>query len=80
MAHKTITISEEAYNILAGHKRPGESFTEAIIRLLHRREKGSLLEHRGKWIGDDEEFERIFTEIDALWHRSEQPEAGTRSA
>jgi len=45
MAHKTITISEEAYESLAKHKSPNESFTKAILRLTSGRGKArSLLE------------------------------------
>ena len=45
MAHKTITISEEAYQSLAKHKSPNESFTEAILRLTSGRgDARSLLE------------------------------------
>jgi len=66
LAHKNITISEEAYNILADNKRTGESFTEVIIRLLGSRKRGSLLEHKGRWVGSDDEFELIYKEIDAL--------------
>jgi predicted CopG family antitoxin len=80
LAHKTITISEEAYDVLAGYKTTGESFTEVIIRLLGSRKRGSLLEHKGKWIGSDEEFERIFKEIDALKAEGEVRVTEPRSA
>ena len=33
MAHKTITISEEAYRALKRLKQPNESFTRVILRL-----------------------------------------------
>lgn len=33
MATKSLTITEEAYDRLAAHKREGESFTETILRL-----------------------------------------------
>jgi hypothetical protein len=34
MAHRTITISEEAYRRLRKNKRPGESFTEVILEVV----------------------------------------------
>jgi predicted CopG family antitoxin len=80
LAHKTITISEEAYDILAGYKTPGESFTEVITRLLGSRKRGSLLEHSGRWVGSDDEFERIFKEIKALKTESDVQVAEQRSA
>jgi len=33
MSVKTITITEDAYNRLAARKTPGESFTDAVLRL-----------------------------------------------
>lgn len=33
MSHKTITISEEAYEGLIGLKKEGESFNELIMRI-----------------------------------------------
>ena len=42
MAHKTLTISEEAYNALKKLKRDKESFSDVILRIT----KGtSLLEY-----------------------------------
>lgn len=33
MASKNITVTEEAYERLAEHKREGESFTDVVLRL-----------------------------------------------
>lgn len=43
MAHKTITISEEAYRSLARLKSGNESFTEAILRLTSQKGSASSL-------------------------------------
>lgn len=45
MAHKTLTISEEAYQALSRLKVHGESFTEVILRITARNKRGSLLEY-----------------------------------
>jgi len=55
MGHKTLTISEEAYEALARLKRERESFTETIIRLTAKKEKGTLLDYV-RTIKPDEEF------------------------
>lgn len=55
MAHKTLTISEEAYAALYRLKSHGESFTEVILRLTARTRKGSLLDYV-RSIQPDEEF------------------------
>jgi len=43
MAHKTITISEQAYRSLAKLKSENESFTQAILRLTSVKGSASSL-------------------------------------
>ncbi len=65
MGVKTITISIEAYEALLRLKRPGESFSDVILRLAKRR---SLLDLAGVWRDvDDEELERVLKEIREVW-------------
>ncbi len=45
MAHKTLTISEEAYNALSRLKTRDESFTKVILRLARKKSGGNLLEY-----------------------------------
>ena len=46
MATKTITITEDAYGILAGLKRKDESFSEVINRTF---KKGDIMKFAGMW-------------------------------
>ncbi len=61
MAHKTLTISEEAYDALAELKNEGESFTELIKRLTAPLRKKKLSEFIGV-LKDDEKFEKATIE------------------
>jgi predicted CopG family antitoxin len=61
MAHKTLTISEEAYEALAELKREGESFTELIKRITAPMRKKKLSEFAG--MIKDEEFKKATLEI-----------------
>ena len=65
MAHKTITISEEAYEMLAELKKDSESFTELVKRIAAPLRKKKLSEFAG--IIDDEEFEKAALEIRHHW-------------
>lgn len=62
MAHKTITVSEEAYQALAKMKGEKESFTEAILRITRKREEGTLLDFL-KSVKPDEEFAAILEDV-----------------
>ena len=55
MGHRTLTVSDEAYNALSKMKKERESFTEAILRLTKRTEKGTLIEYI-KTLEPDEEL------------------------
>ena len=54
MAHKTLTISEEAYNALSNLKNENESFTDVILRLSKQKEMGKLSDFIRKIAPDNE--------------------------
>jgi len=55
MAHKTITISEEAYNALARMKKENESFTDVILRIASKKgDPKALLEFLEKMEPNEE--------------------------
>ncbi len=62
MAHKTLTISEEAYNALAELKKEGESFTVLVKRITAPLRKRRLSDFIGV-LKDDEEFEKAALEV-----------------
>jgi predicted CopG family antitoxin len=64
--HKTITISLEAYEALRRLKRPGESFSDVILRLA--RGQPELSELAGAW-GDvpEERAEEVLRSIREAW-------------
>jgi len=62
MAHKTITISEEAYEALAEVKAAKESFTEVILRMVKKRQEGTLLDYV-RSLDPDEEFARALEDV-----------------
>jgi len=64
MPSKTISVSEDAYDLLKKMKLNGESFTETIRRLAKRR---SLTDCAGLWSDvPDEEMEAVKMSINAL--------------
>jgi len=66
MPHKTITISLEAYEALLRLKRPGESFSDVILRLARRIPDLSELE--GVWSDvPEEKIEEILKSIRGAW-------------
>lgn len=62
MGHKTITISDEAYESLSRLKRDRESFTDVILRLTRSRASGTLLEYI-RLLEPDEDFAKIMEEV-----------------
>ena len=50
---KVISLSNEAYQKLKNSKKPGESFSDVVLRVVGEKKKKSLLEFAGTWEGDD---------------------------
>jgi predicted CopG family antitoxin len=50
---KVISLSEKAYETLKKMKKPGESFSDVVLRVSEKEPKKSLLEFAGTWKGDD---------------------------
>jgi predicted CopG family antitoxin len=50
---KVISLSEKAYETLKSMKRPGESFSDVVLRVASKEKKRSILEFAGTWKGDD---------------------------
>jgi len=66
MPHKTITISLEAYEALLRLKRPGESFSDVILRLA--RSVPDLSELEGIWSDvPEEKIEEVLKSIRGAW-------------
>jgi predicted CopG family antitoxin len=72
MGYKTISLSDEAYKLLASIKREGESFTDVILRLCSKATKKPLASFAGSWDMSDEEEKEIFGLISELWRRYEE--------
>ena len=68
MGVKTLTITEEAYQLLAREKKTKESFSEVIKRLTN--ERGKLTDSLGTWTMDDQEEQRIFSKLETHWKKA----------
>jgi predicted CopG family antitoxin len=73
MAHKTLTISEEAYDALAREKSRDESFTKVILRLTKKKAAGNLLDYVRSFSPDEElasAVEKVLKKRSAIHLRS----------
>lgn len=68
MVSKTISVTEEVYKLLSRIKLPGESFSQAIKRLVRR---SKISECAGLWSDiPDEEMEELLRRIKDLRQRA----------
>jgi predicted CopG family antitoxin len=58
---KVISLSNEAYQKLKNSKKPGESFSDVVLRVVGEKKKKSLLEFAGTWEGDD--IDEVFSRV-----------------
>ena len=68
MGVKTITVTEEAYKLLAKEKKEEESFSQVIKRLT--KDRGKLSDSLGAWKMSDREAEEIFSSLSRNWKKS----------
>lgn len=61
MATKTLTITEDAYRLLADRKQENESFSQEIKRILTRKPKKNLMDYFG--IISKEEGNKMLEEL-----------------
>ena len=64
MATKTLTITEEAYHLLARGKMEGESFSKELVRVLSKKKARALGEFFG--ILSDDEGEAMLHDLKRL--------------
>lgn len=68
MGFKTISLSDRTYRKLRAEKRPGESFTDVIERLVSMKQP-SLAAFAGAWRPvSAHEIKEIRTRVDQLRH------------
>ena len=69
MAHKTITISEEAYNLLKENKKEKESFTEVIKRILSaKRKKEDFID----WLDSKKDLSDLADSIESVFNERKE--------
>ncbi|MBU7046909.1 MAG: antitoxin [Theionarchaea archaeon] len=65
MSTKTISITEDVYNMLVLEKEENESFSDVVSRLVKRRSK--LSDSFGKWEMTDEQVQKFKSELHKMW-------------
>jgi len=60
---KTISLSDEAYEILAGLKGENKSFSDVVLEFARRSSRQNILKFFGVWADRDDEVHRVFEEI-----------------
>ena len=69
MAHKTITISEDAYNALKSAKNENESFTDVILRVFKKRKNiTQLLE----WLDKNEKLDDLADAVQEIYDKRDR--------
>ena len=58
---KVISLSEKAYQTLKSMKKPGESFSDVVLRVSDKTQKRSILEFAGTWKGND--IDEVFSVV-----------------
>jgi predicted CopG family antitoxin len=60
---KTISLSDEAYELLASLKDDKKSFSDVVKEFARKSSRDNILNFFGVWAERDDEFRRVFEEI-----------------
>ena len=63
MAQKTVSLSEKAYEKLKSVKKPEESFSQVILRLIEQKVDTTIADFIGAFEENSTEWEKIEQEI-----------------
>jgi predicted CopG family antitoxin len=66
MGTKTISIKDEAYEVLLHEKAGNESFSDVILRIAKK--SGKVADCFGTWKMSDKEEEAVWVELSKGWH------------
>ncbi len=77
MSHKTITLSEEAYNALNRLRRGEESFTDAILRKFAWSKSRNLADYV-KAMGIDKETLILASDVEEIYKNRNKVKMETR--
>jgi len=60
---RTISLSDEAYELLVSLKGDKKSFSEVVMELARKGSRDNILSFFGVWADRDDEFRRVFKEM-----------------
>ncbi|MHA1771904.1 MAG: antitoxin VapB family protein [Candidatus Thorarchaeota archaeon] len=61
-----ILVDQKTYEMLKSLKRPDESFSKLLLRLI-RSQRAKILDHYGRWSMTDKEVDNLMNRLEVGW-------------